>query len=77
MPIRIFWVLNAEIERVRSEEDLRAFQVANRASAGEQAQEYVEGLRKNLKNVFVVEGEGSDERDEAGILQLKLLAQAM
>ncbi len=77
MPVRIFWVLNSEIERVRSEEDLRSYQVANRASAGEGAKEYVDALRGNLKNVFVVEDEGMDERDEAGIQELKRLAQVM
>lgn len=76
-PIRVFWTLNEQIERIRAEEDLRHFQVVNRANAGEDAKEYVDRLRSNLSNVFVVEDVVSNERDETGIQQLKMLAKVM
>jgi hypothetical protein len=74
MPIRQFWLMNDCIERIRAEEDLRSFTVANRAQAGKQANDYLQHMQKSVGKTFVLEVENQPERDEAGINDLKRMA---
>lgn len=77
MPIRRFWMMQRNIARIQATEDLRRLHVANAAMDGKAAAKHREQLVLEVGKVMTtVEGTPvrNDERDEAGVARLKILA---
>lgn len=82
LPIKTFWLMNSNIERIEAQRDLRKLTVANAA----QSQEGSENCRQRLivEAGTIVKLEGGpqrggrpyvhEERDEAGFAELKELS---
>ncbi|HDR9086356.1 hypothetical protein [Burkholderia vietnamiensis] len=76
LPIRAFWTLNRNINRLLAEEDLRAFVLHVSRQSVEAAGEYETKLRSEM---FPGKGDAvnprlNEKRDEAGFSELKLMA---
>lgn len=69
--------MSDSIERIQAAEDQRHFRVANYAQAGEQAQEFVEGLSKTVGKIYVIdeyELAKATPIDREGLEELRALA---
>lgn len=74
-PITMFWAMNSYVDRLRAEEDQRAWRVAAHAQGGgEQVQEYLDGLSKSVGTVFKVDQVAIAKPDEGAFDQLRGLA---
>jgi len=75
MPVKRFWLLHKNVDRLRAEEDTRILHVAIHAASGESASALADRLNKQMGVVFDVdEGKAAvthAERDRAGLMQLK------
>lgn len=74
MPIRRFWSMNACIDRIQAEDDLRAIAVAVSVQGQESYQEAVTRLRKQMGEVAIYNEAARSinmEYDRAGLLALK------
>ena len=71
MPIKTFWLLSQNIERVAAGQDLRSLSVALAGQGGEHAKEYQQRLVIEM-GTFVAEDK--DVRDQAGFDELKMMA---
>lgn len=75
MPIRTFWLLAQNIERVAAASDLRALSVALAGQGGEQTKEFQERLILEMGALAVEERGVQDEvRDEEGFEELKRMS---
>lgn len=75
LPIRTFWRLHANINRIRAESDLRSFHVAA-ASQSEKGGEYHQRLVLELGEITKVDPIANAIRDEEGVSRLKQIAQS-
>jgi hypothetical protein len=77
MPLRRFWLLNKNIDRLRAEEDLRMLSVALHAASGESAGDLSEKLMKQMGTVVEFDEakraltQANAERDRDGLMALK------
>jgi hypothetical protein len=75
LPVRAFWTLNRNINRLLAEEDLRAMTLHVSRQSAEGCSAYEAKLRAEI---FPTAGGGFDplkaERDEAGFAELKAMA---
>lgn len=67
MPVRRFWLMNRNINRIQAENDVRMVTVMNAAQSQEGAKEYRESLIEEMGDVARAEA----VRDEAGVDRLK------
>lgn len=76
LPIRMFWVMNSYVDRLRAEEELRAIEVHASAQSAE-------GFRQISERLHRERGEPATysplaphlhQRDEEGVKKLKLMA---
>lgn len=76
LPIRAFWMLNRNINRLLAEEDLRAFMLHVSRQAAEPAQEYETKLRTEIfpDQVNATNSRLNEKRDDAGFAELKMMA---
>lgn len=66
LPLRTFWSLNRQVDRLNAEADQRALRVANSAQSPEAAKALTEQLRLELDSPIVME----KKFDEAKFLDL-------
>jgi hypothetical protein len=73
LPLRAFWALNRQIDRLRAEEDLRKLSVGvmAQASRGEQLEPYQDTLRQQIGTVIVEKA----IFDRGGLAALKEIGQ--
>jgi len=77
MPAKTFWLMSANVRRIRAESDLRSLMIAGISQSSEGMKDYQEKLILEM-GVIVKAPIGADiERDEAGFADLKAMAQAM
>ena len=82
IPIRLFWFMSRQIERIQAQRDLRALTVGVCSQGGsEAAQECRERLVLEIGEVYVIDDNQQETesplnavRDEAGFAELKALA---
>lgn len=55
LPIRSFWFMSDQIERVQSGEDQRKFRISANAYGGEGVKDYLEELSKSVGQVYVLD----------------------
>lgn len=55
LPLRTFWSLNRQIDRLRAEDDQRSLRIANASQSAEAAKELAEMLRLELDAPVVIE----------------------
>ena len=70
MPIRVFWVFNANIHKLNAEHDIRALSIAVSCQSAEGTKNLEEKLLRDMMGKeahSVLEA----ERDEAGFAELK------
>lgn len=73
MPIKRFWMMNGNIERVQAQRDIRTLSVVASAQSGEMAQETRDGLLGEMGTVAI----SAPERDEQGFTELKDMMKVM
>ncbi|WKZ86345.1 hypothetical protein N5B55_05165 [Ralstonia pickettii] len=73
MPIRRFWLMSNNINRLMAERDMRALSVAGSAQSGEGFTEYRQQLILEIGTVLR-DDPMSSERDEAGFEELRAMA---
>jgi len=71
MPIKTFWLLSQNIERVAAAQDLRSLSVALAGQGGEQTKEFQERLVIEMGTITVESRDVTEERDQAGFDELK------
>jgi hypothetical protein len=79
VPIRAFWLMNFNIDRVQAQGDIRALTVAISGQDGEAAQDYRQKLVLEVGTIVKLE-EGSvlsEKRDEEGFSELREMAKQM
>ncbi|WP_431854310.1 hypothetical protein [Azospirillum sp.] len=74
LPIRAFWLLHRNLDRVTAEEDLRAMTGAICALNGDAYREQAAGLRERIGQVVLTI---DTTYDRQGLLELKDLANSM
>lgn len=80
LPIKTFWMLNGNIERIEAQKDMRALTIAVNGNAGAQAaQDYRQRLVIEVGTVVKLEDNpvALAVRDEEGFAELKAMAQRM
>ncbi len=70
MPIKAFWLLNANLDRCTAEQDLRAFSLALNSQAPEGAKEKIASLRTQMGMIY----REKPKLDRKGLASLKDLA---
>jgi len=75
LPMRAFWLLSGNINRLRAEEDLRSLTIAAAAQQSEFAQEQRKSLIEEMGEVTkgAVPGDIAEDERKAGIATLKAL----
>jgi hypothetical protein len=73
LPIRAFWTLNRNINRLLAETDLRALMLHVNRQSGEACQAYEAKLRAEVFPAQEVIDPLKAERDEAGFAELKAM----
>lgn len=66
MPIKRFWLMNTQIDRISAQRDLRALTLTNVAQSEESAKNHREHLNREIGTLVV----GAPERDEKGFNEL-------
>lgn len=79
VPIKSFWMLNAGIDRINAQDDMRSLTVASVSQNGEASQEYREKLVLEVGNIVTVDAQPEVEVEEgqsnlAGFAELKALS---
>ena len=64
MPIRLFWVMSGNIDRIRSENSLHDAPLLSTVMGGEHVSEVIGEYRKRAGNPLVVEQVRMTKRDE-------------
>lgn len=76
-PIRAFWFMNASIDRINAQNDIRALSVAAGSQSGEMAAGHHEQLVLEIGTVVTVKEDplrvAMSEKDSAGIADLKAM----
>jgi hypothetical protein len=70
MPLRTFWVFNANVGRLRAEQDRRALSVACAAGSGESAKRLHEGLTREVGRPVLIR----EKLDRKGVEELRAMA---
>ena len=82
MPLKTFWLMNRNIDRIQAKKDMRSLSVsiASQAMAGDSKQ-FREALVIEAGTIVKLEGESDDvanplevKRDEAGFAELRMMA---
>jgi hypothetical protein len=77
LPIRAFWFMNATIDRINAQHDIRAMSVAMCGQSGEMAMSHRDQLILEIGTVVVSKEDPmsavSSEKDSAGIADLKAM----
>lgn len=70
MPIRVFWVFNANIHKLNAEKDIRALSIAVSCQSSEGTKSLEEKLLRDMmgREAHIV---SEAQRDEAGFAELK------
>lgn len=74
MPMKTFWLLSQNIERVAATQDLRSLSVALAGQGGEHTKEFQERLILEMGTCVVEETATAEVRDEAGFQELKQMS---
>ena len=74
IPIRAFWLLNENINRLFAETDIRQLSVLASARSSEGAKEMNTNLTIELGEVLKAGPDTKDERDQAGFDELKAMS---
>src|SRR3569832_262579 len=84
LPIKTFWLMNENIDRIQAQKDMRSLSISVAATAmGEAAQQLRQRLIVDASSIVKVSGESlgrpyiQDERDEAGFAELKELSKLL
>jgi hypothetical protein len=79
LPVRAFWVMNRNIDRLRAEEDLRSIKVGIATQSDEANKKITEHLFKERGEWITFSPLASHlhKRDEDGVARLKRLAMGM
>lgn len=76
LPIKTFWLMSNNIERISAQRDLRSLTVAVCGQGGEAAHEYRQRLILEVGKIVKLDSNPMNAvRDEAGFEELKKLAQ--
>lgn len=67
MPIKRFWLLSENIDRIEAQRDMRALTVANVAQGEEAARDHRKHLQETVGTLVI----GGAERDQEGFEELK------
>jgi mannitol-specific phosphotransferase system IIBC component len=76
LPIKTFWMLSQNVERILAQRDMRALTVAVSGQGGEAARDHRQALIKEVGTIakLVVNPILDAERDEAGFAMLREMA---
>ena len=74
LPIKTFWCLNRQVNRLRAEEDLRALRIGNVSQSGEESVKLRDDLVRELETPAIVEKKFDDAKFQE--LQEKFAANA-
>jgi len=84
LPIKTFWLMNENIDRIQAQKDMRSLSISVAATAmGEAAQQLRQRLIVEAGTIVKVSGESQgrpyiqEERDEAGFAELKELSKLL
>lgn len=80
LPLRTFWLMNTNIDRIQAQADLRSLSVANMAQAQEDsAREFRQRLVVETGTIVKLEADSPlhATRDEAGFAELKALSRKL
>lgn len=75
LPIKTFWAIDRQINRVRAEADLRAMRVSSSSMGGEGAQTLQETLLGEMGEPIRLDPIKSAIRDKAGVEDLRRMNQ--
>jgi len=75
LPMRTFWLLNQNINRLRAEEDLRSLTTAAASQSSEFAEEHRQSLILEVGEPTKGSSPLEAKRDEEGVAELKRIAQ--
>lgn len=70
-PLKTFWVLNAKIDQLRAEEDMRQMRLIQTANS--QSKEAIQGLWRDLQKEVGTPFKEKDELDRKGLEELRQL----
>lgn len=76
MPVRRFWVMNNNIEKIQAQQNLRLLSLMNGSQSKEGSEQLIEHLNGELGDVVVYENGGVDlepELDREGLEALRLM----
>jgi hypothetical protein len=77
LPIKMFWFMNAQIDRINAQHDMRALEVTMCSQSGEMAVGHHEKLVLEVGTVVTLMDdplrEAMAEKDSAGIAELKAM----
>lgn len=73
MPIRMFWLMNAHVHRIGSEEDLRKLHVAAGSQSGEGIREIGKTLADQMGEVMKLNPMKVAQLDKEGLNDLRAL----
>lgn len=76
LPLRAFWVMSSNINRISAENDIRNLSVVAGGQGGDGFKEVNRGLQREMGQPIVTTG-GVDEEAAQGISKLKALAGKM
>lgn len=71
LPIKAFWAIDRQINRVRAEADLRGMRVASTSMGGEGAQKFQEELLREMDEPIRLDPIKSAIRDAGGVEDLR------
>lgn len=74
IPIKTFWLLSENIERISAQKDIRTLSVAAYSQSGEAASEFREQLVLQVGTTVKLESEPISERDVEGFEELRHMA---
>lgn len=78
LPVRTFWFMNATIDRVNAQKDMRSLSVAVCAEGGERATNHRERLVLEIGTIVTITDNpmsaANTARDEAGFADLRAMA---
>jgi hypothetical protein len=74
IPIKTFWLLSENIERISAQKDIRSLSVAAYSQSGEGASEHREQLVLQVGTTVKLDSEDVSVRDEEGFEDLRNMA---
>ena len=77
MPVRIFWLLLSQIDRIHAQADLRAMRIMSAAQSQEGAQSVIDDLREEMGKVGYSDPVVNNKLDREGLASLKMLSGAL